>query len=1068
MPPRSTNTRMMARQRRSTTSVAPAETSTANELPSEQLSRLLARLKLGPNGASPQLQWRVTIDHRLTASDLTADSTPWSASPALQQLLPSGDKAPDQNSSLVSPSQIQASLSRDLAVKFNDQMLPHLQALFPTSAVNGLMLGTSENAVDLNRYSSAQVQFLIYAATNNLPGISQRMSLTSIYDYLREPVQAYFGADANQLSTRNPSDLLPCTKSMAETMFTCAIEAGDHDLIQQLLNHRELGFNVNDHICTVGDEPWTAVERSAALSHLHMTRVLIAFGADVNKTLREKHEATNWSYTDEHREAILARGALEQAIVVRRQSSSSSLDTIRLLLQAGGTFRPGYLNKLLASQDLQAVRLLIQARVQVAHQSWLSNGCFHEVIHQFDQRSVLELCDTLHDIGVDLNHQLASEDRKDVWRIARMPPRLMDIAIERGFIEVVVRLSSLGGAFSHDSMTAAVRSSDPKLVRYLLSLGVIADSYSTHFRTTPIAEAVRLRQGNIFQLLVSEGCMRDIHEEFRFCSMLASAAESDDTPMVDHLLSLDTTHKDDSCILGYALVNAAMANSTSAAIRLAEAGASLSREAYGCVLGHTTEAERYLTNPLFWPWIIVIPSYSSPDMDDKDNLATLAFNLGYRSILDRLIDIGTSVHSALTAAVEGGDLDGLRHLFSLDIGFEGDGLLSAAIKNADIVMVQELMSYGAEPGPDALVAAIIEEPSMSLTLLMNSFAAGRRGPCRASVVTTATHNLYGVFQEGVLPVPEPHMVSDWITPLGAAVLKDNGKQRETVQKLLDINVGLDRPAVAYRKGYSFSSGIRIFETALLLAVGTCEPAMVLLLLQHGANVNLPARGGLRRTPLQKAAEAGTWLVVKVLLDHGADVNAPPAERDGGTAIQLAAKGGYIGIVEVLLDAGADIQAAGSKVHGRTALEGAAEHGRYDMVKFLTLRTSFSDAQFAKAVGYARTKSHNAVTDLLLTISAEQRAQVSATQCLTCVDCNALLSNAFTLKRHQQTAHGDAVGGLRHTCRICSRVFKRKDMMDRHVEAHEGSGRVECTCCGKHFSRADTLSSHLRHCGQDQM
>ncbi|KAK3659035.1 hypothetical protein LTR56_001472 [Elasticomyces elasticus] len=223
------------------------------------------------------------------------------------------------------PSPIQANLSSDLAVTFNQQVLPHLQALFPGSAIDKLMLDASREKDELDRYSPAQVQFLIYAATNNLPGISQSIPLISIYDYLKEPVRAYFRADAYQLTAGNLGYLLPCTKPMAaETMFRCAVEAGDHELVHQLLNRRELDLNANNHICTIDDESWTAVERSAALGHVRVVRMLIEMGADVDKTYQS-------SATDENRGGVdygsfgaienhRPCGALEHAFYARYES----------------------------------------------------------------------------------------------------------------------------------------------------------------------------------------------------------------------------------------------------------------------------------------------------------------------------------------------------------------------------------------------------------------------------------------------------------------------------------------------------------------------------------------------------------------------------------------------------------------------------------------------------------------------------------------------------------------------------------------------------------------------------
>lgn len=71
-------------------------------------------------------------------------------------------------------------------------------------------------------------------------------------------------------------------------------------------------------------------------------------------------------------------------------------------------------------------------------------------------------------------------------------------------------------------------------------------------------------------------------------------------------------------------------------------------------------------------------------------------------------------------------------------------------------------------------------------------------------------------------------------------------------------------------------------------------------MEAGADVQRPARRGLKRTPLQHACEIGSFKIVKLLLEYEADVNEAPADRNGATALQLTAVGGSIKIAELLL------------------------------------------------------------------------------------------------------------------------------------------------------------------------
>ncbi|KAF2853751.1 ankyrin [Plenodomus tracheiphilus IPT5] len=93
-------------------------------------------------------------------------------------------------------------------------------------------------------------------------------------------------------------------------------------------------------------------------------------------------------------------------------------------------------------------------------------------------------------------------------------------------------------------------------------------------------------------------------------------------------------------------------------------------------------------------------------------------------------------------------------------------------------------------------------------------------------------------------------------------------------------------------------------------------AVVKLLLDKGANVNVNAQGGHYGNALQAASAGGYKAVVKLLLDKGADPNAQ----------------GHEAVVKLLLDKGADPNAQGGK-YGN-ALWAASEEGHEAVVKLL--------------------------------------------------------------------------------------------------------------------------------------
>jgi ankyrin repeat protein len=97
--------------------------------------------------------------------------------------------------------------------------------------------------------------------------------------------------------------------------------------------------------------------------------------------------------------------------------------------------------------------------------------------------------------------------------------------------------------------------------------------------------------------------------------------------------------------------------------------------------------------------------------------------------------------------------------------------------------------------------------------------------------------------------------------LHVAVMLD---RREIVKLLVDKGATADIPSRDKKSG---SEG----ETALLQAAFWGRLQMAEILIQHGADVNAKAAGGV--VPLHEAARMGHVELARLLLDHGADVNA---------------------------------------------------------------------------------------------------------------------------------------------------------------------------------------------------
>jgi ankyrin repeat protein len=123
-----------------------------------------------------------------------------------------------------------------------------------------------------------------------------------------------------------------------------------------------------------------------------------------------------------------------------------------------------------------------------------------------------------------------------------------------------------------------------------------------------------------------------------------------------------------------------------------------------------------------------------------------------------------------------------------------------------------------------------------------------------------------------------------------------------------------------------------------------------------------------RNPLARAVEMNDLSLIKMLLDSGADLNVPPSWYSGMTALQCAAAQGSLGIAKKLIDLGADMNAGRGKTYGRTALEAAAECGRIDMVQFLLSEgvetTGNGRHQYVAAIARAKLQGNYVTANIL--------------------------------------------------------------------------------------------------------
>jgi ankyrin repeat protein len=472
-------------------------------------------------------------------------------------------------------------------------------------------------------------------------------------------------------------------------------------------------------------------------------------------------------------------------------------------------------------------------------------------------------------------------------------------------------------------------------------------------------------------------------EDLPIQQALLHASRAGHISIVQKLLGLTSTFG--GPCLHHSLLASIEGNHEQVALMLLDAGADPSSE---CVAAALNVKNFELVNSLLEADAFlrtsheISPYCTHPPEDCSHPLLVLrATNLGAYSIVERLVAYGANVDdfchksesgTALVAAVRKQDVKLVQLL--LDSGADIDlcaryppGVtpLAAAVIQEDVFMTDFLLARGANSADaKALYAGMLRNDLLTEKLLeafTKQYPHGKKD-FDFEVMESAIElgNLNIIRQLLLLPVDLNRFVQSVripdgdldcqsygrMTPLGFAIMKDQGKHLDIVQMILEA--GGDPNSTVLDQYYD-----KILQTALLVAVDTGNLRMVQLLVDHGARVNCPATMGHKRTPLQHAAEIGSFDIVEYLLSKEAEINAPPARSGGATALQLASIRGYIGIVELLLNSSADPNAPAAKINGRTAIEGAAEFGRVDVLRLLANAGAKMDwRQFERAAWLA--------------------------------------------------------------------------------------------------------------------
>jgi ankyrin repeat protein len=162
-------------------------------------------------------------------------------------------------------------------------------------------------------------------------------------------------------------------------------------------------------------------------------------------------------------------------------------------------------------------------------------------------------------------------------------------------------------------------------------------------------------------------------------------------------------------------------------------------------------------------------------------------------------------------------------------------------------------------------------------------------------------------------------------------------------------------------GVTLKESIAKQGAALNVALQFDRPAMVALLIEHGAPVDLESNGF---TPLLWAAVHGRADATRLLLAAGANPNLA-LSASKALPLLLAAYTGHLSVVRLLVERGANVHATNPQ--GGTALRSAADAGHIEIVRYLLglgARSDIRDKFGMLPIDYARRNGHAEIVELL--------------------------------------------------------------------------------------------------------
>ncbi|KAI1410426.1 hypothetical protein F5Y13DRAFT_202217 [Hypoxylon sp. FL1857] len=791
-------------------------------------------------------------------------------------------------------------------------------------------------------------------------------------------------------------------KSLAENIFRAALQSDNADIVQYLLDHTGL-VDINETVCSLNGGRYTPVKMAAEFRSFGVIRILVSRNIDINRVS-----------SDMHRPSVLL--TLIYGEDGKKTLDETFLKSVDACLNAGAEVSVDCIKCSLSRfTDPRLAMLLIEKAVfQIAEELISNDRLLKAIVENFEEqhaasmiRLIMQNCKNSPEIPSIVLYEAVKRGYQELvgtvipntrflntpnnsffhWKSQNKIARVAKGTGNQAIIELIIRnhpdLSS--GKGSYEALIAALAWGDQKTLRSLEGTDLLNRLRGSYKLGKALESA--LHAGNLEYATK----ILEVDPDFDFVRYFPRPPGAGER------------HYDEAAALNAALTHGFddIAWKLFAVGMRIGSGVSPRTLLHAAVTNRKREFVKAVVEFRFDPQILCPEDDSFPRLDDdkspvphreRNLILEAALEWDDDSVINDIwqargnspISISkTTWRLALKKGRKKLFIDMVKSCFkhkpSLKLAVE------AAVEYENLPLLDELIALGAEADDDQVLEyAIRNQPSMIKPLLerfQKAFPQGRVGYGQFAILQTISR--YPQSSESLDIFFEFNLMTmnfrrgDCDTPLSMAIWKHGGGRKINVIPLLKrlLHAGSDVNSII-KKAYG-TNGSK--TTALLEAVGAENTEIVQLLIDYGAEINTPARFGLKHTPLQEASAANNLEIVTLLLNNNADVNALPAIFDGATALQFAAIHGNFEMATMLMRHGARLNVPPSNgIHGRWPLEGAAENGRLDMIQLFWEANGgpFDEKQCQKAMRLAEKNGYLGCRDLIRELMEKSCMQVS--------------------------------------------------------------------------------------------